>query len=106
MCVVKTPSYLKNRRGLDSNTEAGYSHPDRTCINYLTILSLTGTPFVSFPFLPISGEGGRWKNGSVGRDVYSHADGENGWMEGNDLVGWKCPTKGCRASLRHADKSW
>ena len=80
--LVKTPSYLDKRRGPDSRPDVGYLHRDRTCCNYLTLLSLTGSPFVVLPFLPLSGGGGRWKNGMMGRDAYSHRDRENGWMEG------------------------
>ena len=45
--------------------------------------------------------------GSMGRDSYGHGDGgENGWMEREDSIGWKRPAEDCRASFRHADKSW
>ena len=90
--LVKTPSHLDKRRGPDSRPDVGYLHHGRTCCNYLTWLSLTGgagTSFVLFPFLPLSGRGGRWKDGMMGRSAYSHRDRKNGWMEANVLAGWR-----------------
>ena len=42
-----------------------------------------------FPFLTMSGGGERWKDGIMERDMYSHGEGDKGWMEGNVLLGWR-----------------